>query len=85
MGFFVCQAIPQRRARVHRAGCPYCRSGQGRWSAHPPLTTTAWSQKFENFIDARTYMLEHFSDYRDVGACERCRPDLGDSPSDTLT
>jgi hypothetical protein len=69
--------LPSGRARIHEAGCKFCRNGQGMKNQdkgtgptywHPPYPTPG----FRTVAEAQDYVDGLSSRYVDIGKCPYC-------------
>ena len=75
--FYVSHMTPHKRARVHRGSCVHCRDVQGQQNQEKTGSgATGWSQGFETFAQAESFMNREFAKFTDKGTCASCKPEI---------
>lgn len=75
---------PSGRARIHEAGCKFCRSGQGMENQDKGTGPTFWHPPYpapglRTIAEAKEYVAGLSSRYTDVGQCPYCMKGLVDA------
>lgn len=74
MDYYVSQAAPHSRARLHDASCSHCRDGQGQEGQHRTGAAMRWHGPFDTLAKAEQFMARQFGHYKDTGKCGHCKP-----------
>ncbi len=71
--YYVFQAKPIKRARLHLASCRHCRDGQGQEGQHKTGSgATAWTGPYQSRAGALAFLLG--LEYKDAKPCGYCKP-----------